>query len=48
LARLKAFVARVDDINIEETETWIAEFKVGLLQLEQFTKGTGKSAPRQK
>jgi hypothetical protein len=48
VARLKAFVAGVNDINIEETETWIAEFKAGLLQIEQFTKGSGKSLNGQK
>jgi hypothetical protein len=48
LARLKAFVAGVDDINIEETEAWIAEFKTGLLQVEQMTKGSGKSVYAQK
>jgi SMODS and SLOG-associating 2TM effector domain 2 len=48
LARLKAFVSAVDDINIQETETWIAEFKAGLLQTEQFAKSTGKAVPGQK
>jgi hypothetical protein len=42
-ARLKDFVADVDKIKIEETETWIAEFKASLLQIEQVTKPSGKS-----
>jgi hypothetical protein len=48
LADLKAFVARVEDINIEDTETWIAEVKAGLLQIEQFGRGSAKSAPGQR
>jgi hypothetical protein len=42
LTRLKAFVAGLEDIRIEETETWVAEFKAGLLQMEQFTRNRGK------
>ena len=42
LTRLKAFVADVENRKIEETETWVAEFKAGLLQIEQITKGRGK------
>jgi SMODS and SLOG-associating 2TM effector domain 2 len=41
LARLKAFVAEVENRKIEETETWVSEFKAGLLQIEQFTKTRG-------
>jgi hypothetical protein len=48
LARLKAFVAGLEDIRIEETETWVAEFKAGLLQMDQFTKTRGKSVDGQK
>jgi hypothetical protein len=44
LDRLKAFVAEVENRKIEETETWVAEFKAGLLQIEQFARGRGKSA----
>jgi hypothetical protein len=47
-ARLKEFVADVDKIKIEETETWIAEFKASLLQIEQVTKATGKSVQEKK
>jgi hypothetical protein len=46
-ARLKAFVAEVENRKIEETETWVAEFKAGLLQMEQFTKTRGKSTAGQ-
>jgi hypothetical protein len=42
LEELKAFVAHVEDINIEDTETWIAELKAGLQQIEQFTRASGK------
>jgi hypothetical protein len=48
LARLKAFVAEVESRKIEETETWVAEFKAELLQIEQFTKTRGKSTAVQK
>jgi hypothetical protein len=48
LARLKAFVAGLEDIRIEETETWVAEFKAGLLQMEQFTRNRGKPVEGQK
>jgi hypothetical protein len=47
LARLKAFVTEVENRKIEETETWVAEFKAGLLQIEQITKGRGKSGAGQ-
>jgi hypothetical protein len=48
LARLKAFVAGLEDVRIEETETWVAEFKAGLLQMEQLTKTRGKPVDGQK
>jgi hypothetical protein len=48
LADLKAFVARVEDINIEDTETWIDELKAGLLQIEQFTTASSKSVVGQR
>jgi hypothetical protein len=48
LRDLEVFVARVEDINIEDTETWIAEVKAGLLQIEQLGRGSGKSGAGQK
>jgi hypothetical protein len=48
LARLNAFVAEVENRKIEETESWVAEFKAGLLHIEQFAKGRGKSAAGEK
>jgi hypothetical protein len=42
--RLVNFSTEVDDVVIGETETWIAEFKAGLLQIEQITKrGSSKT-----
>jgi hypothetical protein len=43
-ATVKNFVEGVDDINIEETQIWIAEFKAGLLQIEQYSKGPARPA----
>jgi hypothetical protein len=48
LGDLEVFVARVEDINIEDTETWITEVKAGLLQIEQLGRGGGKSGAGQK
>ena len=42
LASLKKFVADVETHKIDETETWVREFKAGLVQIEQITKGRGK------
>jgi hypothetical protein len=47
-ARLKDFLAEVDKVKIEETETWIAEFKASLLQIDQVTKASGKSVQGKK
>jgi hypothetical protein len=44
---LKKFVAEVDKVKIEETETWIAEFKASLLKIEQITKARGRSTASQ-
>lgn len=48
LARLKGFVADVENRKIEETENWVAELKAGLLQIEQIAKGRAKSGAGQK
>jgi hypothetical protein len=48
LARLKAFRTLVEDITIEDTETWIVEFKTGLGQIDQFARGGGQSRAGQK
>lgn len=43
LARLTEFAANADDIVVRETQTWISEFKAGLLQVEQITRSSPKT-----
>jgi SMODS and SLOG-associating 2TM effector domain 2 len=44
LARVAEFAANADDIVVRETQTWISEFKAGLLQVEQITRSSRKTS----
>jgi hypothetical protein len=43
IAQIKAFITEASNVVISETETWVAEFKSGLLKREQITKVGGKN-----
>jgi SMODS and SLOG-associating 2TM effector domain 2 len=43
LNRVTEFAANADDIVVRETQTWISEFKAGLLQVEQISRSSRKT-----
>ena len=42
LGRVSQFAAACQDTIVRETQTWIAENKAGLLQIEQITRSSGR------